>query len=123
MNRDKVYQLLTTTLGIDVYQDFVPETATLPAVSYFRLSSTTQKPIKGSPDLRQDQYQINIVTGTSRLDTDDLAGKIRALDGKYDHTYFQYINVIADSDNPRPDPTINVFGVTIDVEFTPRALS
>lgn len=120
MSRTNVYKLLKETIGVTVYQDFVPETATLPAASYFRINSTTQKPLTASPDLRQSQYQIDIVSGVSRLEADAMADKIRAIDGKTDHENFQLISIVADTDMPRPDPSVNVFGVTIDVEFTQR---
>ena len=114
--------MLKTVLGVDIYQDSMPESASLPAASFANISKTTDKVLSGNVDLRRSNWSVKIAVDTSRLDCDVLCNKLRALDGGR-YSGFQLINVISDSDEPRPDPNIQIYTTNIDLELIPLSSS
>lgn len=121
MSRIEVYELLKEATELDVCQDFVPETQSLPALSYFRIDSESSGTLEGNIDLRKHRYQVDVMTNTSRLDCDKIANKIRALDGNTDKPFWQKISIIRDQDVPPFDPNVKVFQISLDIELVPRS--
>ncbi|HIF9075738.1 TPA: hypothetical protein ACX6NV_000569 [Photobacterium damselae] len=123
MNREKVYSFLTQTLGVKLYQDFVPETAELPAASYLRINDDKNNVLDGSVDLRREQYQVEIVHDVSRLECDKISNKVRKLDGHSEHSDFQLIDILNYKDVPLHDPDVEIFVNSMDIEFTFKTAS
>ena len=123
MSRKQIYQFLTNTLGVKVHQDLVPEDQALPSASYYLVSEPTEGALKGGVDLRKYNVQVDVITNTSRLDTDVLTNKLKAFDNFCTHPDFQKISIIACGDSPRVDTNVKIFQTSLDVEFTMRKIA
>ena len=121
MSRAKIYNFLTGALGTKVYQDLIPETADLPAASYYITGDPTEGSINGGVDLRRYTVTVDVATETNRLDTDALVNKIKALDQSTNHQDFQLVTVINSLDTPRNDSSIEFYQTSLDLEFTMRS--
>lgn len=120
IKRSDFYQLLADVLGpIPVHPDYIPATATLPAVSYLHITSQLgERPIDGGLDLRGDSWQVEVLAST-RDAVDQIIGKIEALDNTQS-SVFQRIVVLSQRDDPAA-PDINYRRSFIDLSTTNRS--
>lgn len=116
--RTLIYSLLKETLGIDVYQDFVPETATLPAAAYYIVSENTEGALSGGVDYRIVNITCDVVTSKSRLSTDSFVNKIRAID-KTRTKDFQFVNILSINDIQLPNSNSKFFQTSVDISLIP----
>lgn len=121
MSRKKIYQFLKDTLELKVHQDLVPETEPLPSASYYIVSEPTEGALAGGVDLRRYNVTCDVITGTSRLDTDDLVNKLKAFDKYTRHADFQLINITNTNPAPRTDSNVKLFQTSVDLEFVMRS--
>ena len=116
----KIYSLLAEVLGVPVYQDFIPEKKPKPAASYLIINRETEKVLKGTPVLRRITVQVSISSDTSRLDCELVCDRLRALDGSFMHSNFQYISIISDTDDPISDTSERIYTTNIELQLTPK---
>ncbi|MGV3000784.1 hypothetical protein [Vibrio sp. E150_018] len=115
-----IYQLLTSLLGIPVWQDFIPEGESKPAASYLVISRENERVLKGKTILRRINVQVSISSDKSRLETEDYCNKLRAIDGSSSLDNFKYISILSDTDEPRDDSSDPVYTTNIELQLTPK---
>jgi hypothetical protein len=105
IKRTAIFQLIEAASGVTAYQDFIPQDAPLPAVSYLLVSSPDgERTIEGGVTLQRHFWQIEILANT-RLEGDAIGEKLRQLDGVTTDD-FQRIAVSEPRDSPAtPDTT------------------
>lgn len=119
MSQELIYQFLKDTLGVKVHQDMVPETAQLPAASYYIVSEPAEGAMKGGVDLRRYNATCDIVTN-SRTTTNEYANKLKAFENFTTGGDFQLIRLTNVNQTPRADSNVKLFQTSIDLEFTMR---
>lgn len=120
--RKLIYSFLKNTLGIDVYQDFIPENAPLPAAAYYIVSENTEGAISGGVDYREINITCDIVTNTSRLDTDFHVNKLKAFD-KRRADDFQLVSILSTNDILLPNSNSKFFQNSVDISLIPYSSS
>lgn len=118
--RARVYELLKSALEIDVYQDFVPENAKLPACSFVNISKPTERDMSDNVILRRSNWSVKILSDKSRIECDEICDKLRSIEifkRKFKRKYdLQHFKIISDSDEPRLNPDVKLFATNIDFE-------
>ena len=115
-----IYQLLTSVLGIPVWQDFIPEGEDKPAASYLIIYREKERELKGRPILSRINVQVSISSDMSRLETEEHCNKLRAIDGASSLDNFQYVSILSDTDEPRSDSSESIYTTNIELQLTPK---
>lgn len=115
--REHFAQLVAEALGMTPYPDTVPQDAPLPAVGYLLVSSVQpQRTLEGGITLQRHSWQVDIYAAT-RLQLDELSGRLSALDG-FGTTHFQLVTVL-DARDARDDGAITKRAI-VEIQTTNR---
>lgn len=117
-----IYQLLTTLLGIPIYQDFIPESKPKPAASYLIIYRESERDLKGKNILRRVNVQVSISSEQSRIETEQYCNILRSIDGSSSLENFQYASILSDTDEPRSDSSEPIYTTNIELQLTPKQI-
>ena len=106
-DRQKIYQLLTNA-GFNAFHNYIPQSATLPAVSYTLVATPSDRILDGSKSGRHAVWRLQLVA-MNATDLQTLENTLELLDntGNVD-----YNRILVDPLNPVPQDTESVTHVT-----------
>jgi|TARA_R110000764_G_scaffold231623_2_gene323328 hypothetical protein len=114
MNDEKVYSLLSSSASCDVYRDFIPEGATLPAISFVDITHAFSRVLDGSKTNKFDTWRLSLVCENS-TDMSALVNEIETIDNTSTDE-FQRIFVIYKNSDPQSDVDQGFYRSTIDLK-------
>jgi len=114
MNDAKFYQMIHLHSGVDVWPDFVPEDATLPAISYVQISDKFNRVLEGSKSAKSDTWRLSLVCNDLE-ELEQLVNLVETIDNTVKDGY-QRIFVIYRKRVPRTSDEQITFTYLIDLE-------
>lgn len=112
--------LCESVTGVPAYPGRLPETAELPAVSFFRVSRVITRCLEDVVDSVTENWQVR-VSATRQMEAREVATRFYRLDGKKTAIY-QRIVIDSDSDEPAAEGA-QVRSVLLNISATLRSVS
>ncbi|EJJ3923140.1 hypothetical protein NI479_005297 [Salmonella enterica] len=112
--------LCESVTGVPAYPGRLPETAELPAVSFFRVSRVITRCLEDVVDSVTENWQVR-VSATRQMEAREVATRFYRLDGKKTAIY-QRIVIDSDSDEPAAEGA-QVRSVLFNISATLRSVS
>jgi len=98
MNKDELYAVVSGATESNLYPDFVPKEAGLPAMSYTHNSNNRRRILNGIAYGSWDTWRISI-SGKNRDECDSIIKEINLLDGT-SSAMFQAVHILSVNDEP-----------------------
>lgn len=118
MISDKVISYIKDVTGLKVYYGIVPETAELPAASFFITSANSEGSVSGGVDLRRFSIQVDIVS-RSCIESESFIDKFQKVENMPYKDIFKLCRIQDVQLNRPSDSNESVFLSSVDIEFTP----
>ncbi|EDV4827912.1 hypothetical protein Y947_004912 [Salmonella enterica] len=112
--------LCESVTGVPAYPGRLPETAELPAVSFFMVSRVITRCLEDVMDSVTENWQVR-VSATRQMEAREVATRFYRLDGKKTAIY-QRIVIDSDSDEPAAEGA-QVRSVLLNISATLRSVS
>lgn len=74
-----IYSLLTSAVDVKVYPDSIPESASVPAISYFNIGYSSSRNTEGRKTKQYESWRV-IVEASSSDDLTTIINQLEALD-------------------------------------------
>lgn len=114
----KIISYIKSIIGIKVYENFVPESANLPASSFLITSRISQGALSGGVDLRTVVVQVDVVC-SSTAEVERLISSFQSVENLPFNNIFQLCHILGVQSHPVIDSNQTVFGASIDLQLTP----
>ena len=98
MNKDELYKVISEFASVNLYPDFVPKNASLPAMSYTHNSNGRSRVLNGISYGSWDTWRLSI-SGNNRDECDTIINEINLLDGTTS-AMFQAVHILSVNDEP-----------------------
>ncbi|ECF2367649.1 hypothetical protein E1890_23955 [Salmonella enterica subsp. enterica serovar Mountpleasant] len=117
---EKFKLLCEQAAGIPAYPGMLPETAELPAVSFFMVSRVATRNLEDVVDGVTENWQVR-VSAARQMEAREVAARFYRLDGKKTAEY-QRLVIDSDSDEPAAEGA-QVRSVLLNISATLRSVS
>ena len=114
MNDANFYSMLSSLASCDVYRDFVPEGATLPAISFVDITHAFSRVLDGSKTNKYSTWRLSLIVENS-TDMLTLVNELETIDNTSTDK-FQRIFVIYRNSDPQSDIDQGFYRSTINLQ-------